>query len=69
MRIAGIILLVLGLIGIIAFGIQAIQESESVSFLGIDIVASSANWTPVIISGVVLIIGLVMMSFANKQTA
>ena len=69
MRIAGIVLLVLGLIGIIAFGIQAIQESESVSFLGIDIVASSANWTPVIISGVVLIIGLVMMSFANKQTA
>jgi hypothetical protein len=69
MRIAGIVLLVLGIVGTITFGIQAIQDSESVSFLGIEIVASAANWTPVIISVAVLVIGLVMMNSAKRQTA
>jgi hypothetical protein len=67
MRIAGIVLLVIGIVGTIMFGIQAIQESDSVSFLGIDIVASTANWTPVIISVAVLIIGIVMMSSARQR--
>jgi hypothetical protein len=69
MRIAGIVLLVLGIVGTITFGIQAIQQSEAVSFLGIEIVASTANWTPVIISVAVLVIGLVMMNSARRQTA
>lgn len=69
MRIAGIVLLVLGIVGTITFGIQAIQQSEAVSFLGIEIVASQANWTPVIISVAVLVIGLVMMNSAKRQTA
>jgi hypothetical protein len=68
MRIAGIVLLVLGIVGTIAFGIQAIQQSESVSFLGIEIVATQANWTPVIISVAVLVIGLVMMNADRRQT-
>ena len=67
MRIAGIILLVLGLIGTISFGIQAINQSESVSLLGIDIAVSSANWMPVIISVVVLIIGIIMTAAGSKK--
>lgn len=58
MKIFGIILLVIGGIGTLSFGIQAIQESESFNFLGIDIAVSTANWAPVIISAFVLIIGL-----------
>ncbi len=69
MRIAGIVLLVLGIVGTITFGVQAIQESESVSFLGVEIVASTANWTPVIVSVAVLVIGIVMMNSARRQTA
>ncbi|TVR81311.1 MAG: transglycosylase [Chitinophagaceae bacterium] len=66
MRIAGIILLVIGIVGSAIFGIQAIQDSETFSILGIDIGVSSANWTPVIISGILLILGLVLMSMAKR---
>ena len=60
MKIIGTILLILGIIGTILFGIQAIEDSESFSFLGMDIAVSSANWTPLIISVVVLIIGVLL---------
>lgn len=62
MKTAGIVLFVIGLIATIIFGIQAIQQTETVKFLGFDIGVSSANWTPLIISGIVLVIGIVMMS-------
>ena len=61
MKIAGIILLVLGFVGTLVFGIQAIGDSESFSFLGMDIAVSTANWTPVIISAILLVIGLVLV--------
>jgi hypothetical protein len=61
MRTAGIIILVLGIIGTLIFGIQALQESEAFSILGVEIGVSTANWTPVIISVILLIVGLVMM--------
>ena len=67
MRIAGIILLILGLIATIVFGIQAINQSEAFNFLGIEVAVSSANWTPVIISAAVLIVGLIMMITGKKK--
>ena len=66
MKTAGIVLLILGLVGTVIFGIQAIQDSESFSFLGMDIAVSSANWTPLIISGIILVIGIVMTSRGKK---
>lgn len=60
MKTIGIILSILGGIGLIVFGLQAMEDSESFSFLGMDIAVSTANWTPVIVSGVVLVLGLVM---------
>jgi uncharacterized membrane protein YidH (DUF202 family) len=66
MKIAGLILLILGGIGTVVFGIQAMQDSDSFSFLGMDIAVSTANWTPVIISVVLLVIGLVMTSRGKK---
>lgn len=57
----GIILTLVGLVGTLIFGIQAIQDSETFSFLGIDIGVSTANWTPVIISLIILIIGVIVM--------
>ncbi len=69
MKIAGIILFILGLAGSINFGIQAIQQSESLNLFGVDIAVSSANWTPLIISLAVLIIGIVMMSASRKASA
>lgn len=58
MKIVGIILIVIGIIGCIIFGIQAAGDSESFSIFGADIAVSKANWTPLIISAVVLIIGV-----------
>ncbi|RPA68283.1 hypothetical protein EF405_11495 [Cyclobacteriaceae bacterium YHN15] len=62
MRTIGIILSIIGGLGLIVFGIQAMEDSESFSILGLDIAVSTANWTPVIVSGVVLVIGLVMVA-------
>lgn len=57
----GIILTLVGLVGTIIFGLQAIQDSETFSFLGLDIGVSTANWTPVIISVIILIVGVIVM--------
>lgn len=67
MRIAGIVLLVIGLIGTVVFGIQALQDSKSFEVLGADVAVSSANWTPVIISGAVLVAGIILALVARKR--
>lgn len=66
MKIAGIILLILGIIGVVVFGIQAMNESESFNVLGAEVAVSTANWTPVIVSAVVLIVGIILMAVRKK---
>ena len=66
MKVAGIVLFILGLAGVIIFGLQAIDNSETFNFLGINVAVSSANWTPVIVSGVVMIVGFVMSVTKKK---
>ena len=61
MKAFGIILTIIGIIGVVLFGLQAANNSESFSFLGIDVAVSSANWTPVIVSGVLSIIGILIL--------
>ncbi|MBZ9652161.1 hypothetical protein [Psychroflexus montanilacus] len=60
MKLIGTILMVIGILGTIVFGIQAFEDSESFNFLGMDIAVSTANWTPVILSVVVLIVGILL---------
>jgi len=67
MRTAGIVFSILGIVGTLVFGIQAIQQTETFSFFGIDIGISQANWTPVIVSAIILVIGIVMMSFGRRS--
>lgn len=67
MRKIGLLILVVGLIGLIFFGYQAMQDSESFSVLGVDVAVSSANWTPVILSGVVFVIGLILSIVGSKK--
>ncbi len=57
MKTIGIILVILGIIGIVVFGIQAINDSESFSLFGLDIAVSKANWTPLIVSAIVTVVG------------
>ena len=60
MKIVGMILLVVGLVALLITGIQYINDSETFSFLGLDVAVSKGNITPVIISGIVFIVGLVI---------
>ena len=67
MKALGVIFTVLGLIATVIFAVQVSQNSETLSFLGIKIGVSSANWTPLIISAIVLIVGIVLWTSARKS--
>ena len=67
MKILGILLFVIGAVGTIIFGIQAANDSETFSFLGLDVAVSDANWTPVIVSGVIAVIGIVILLVKPKK--
>lgn len=57
MRTLGLFLLIIGIICLIVFGIQAMNDSETFTLFGLDIAVSKANWTPVIISAIVTAVG------------
>ena len=54
----GAILSIAGLIGIIIFGYQYMQDSESFSLFGADIAVSTGDVVPIVISVIVFVIGL-----------
>ncbi|MEM9671263.1 MAG: hypothetical protein ACFB15_30620 [Cyclobacteriaceae bacterium] len=56
----GIILTLAGLVSIAITGTQVIEDSDSFSVLGMDVVVSKADYTPLIISVVVLVLGIVL---------
>lgn len=56
----GSILSIGGLIGVIFFGYQYLEDSESGEFLGVDFAVSTGDIVPVVISLIVLIAGLVL---------
>ena len=60
MKILGIVLLVVGLLGLAYFGYQAWQASESFNLLGVDVAVSKADWMPVIVSALVAVLGYVL---------
>ncbi len=66
MKAAGFILLILGLIGTIVFGIQAMQDSDGFNLFGIEVVISNATWAPLIISGAIFVAGLIITFFRKK---
>lgn len=61
MKIFGVILLIVGALGGVFFGIQALEDSETLTFLGANIAVSTADWTPVIVSGVLFFVGLIIV--------
>ena len=60
MRKIGIALLFIGLIGLIYFGYEAMQASESFEVLGTKVAVSNADWNPVIYSGIVTLAGIIL---------
>jgi len=67
MKVLGITITIIGIVGTLYFGLQAMNQSESISAFGVDIAVSSANWTPVIVSAVVLLIGIIITSRSKKR--
>lgn len=56
----GSILSIGGLIGVIFFGFQYLDDSESFSLFGADIAVSTGDYIPILISLFILIIGVVI---------
>jgi hypothetical protein len=56
----GGILSVAGLVGIIYFGYQYLEESESFQLLGADVAVSTGDYVPILISVIVFIVGLIV---------
>ncbi|MEQ8525214.1 hypothetical protein [Gracilimonas sp.] len=62
----GSILTAGGLIGIIYFGYQYFQDSDSFEAFGADVAISTGDYTPIIISAVVMIAGIVISKLNVK---
>lgn len=60
-RVIGWILGIGGVIGVIIFGIQYMDESESFSVFGADVAVSTGDWIPILISAIVALVGFLMV--------
>ncbi|MEQ9308177.1 MAG: hypothetical protein RLN90_01910 [Balneolaceae bacterium] len=49
-----------GLLGVIYFGFQYFQDSESFEAFGADIAVSTGNYVPILVSAVVMLAGIVL---------
>lgn len=56
----GYILSLGGLLGVIYFTYEYMQESESFSVMGADVAVSTGDWIPILVSALVMVIGLLM---------
>ncbi len=61
MKKVGMTLLVIGVIGLTYFGYNAMEQSESFEILGAEVAVTTADWTPVIGSGIVALIGIILL--------
>lgn len=67
MKIAGLVLTIAGIIGTAVFGVQAFNDSESFNLFGMDVAVSQANWTPLIISLLIAVSGMVLYGFKKNK--
>ncbi|WKN31287.1 hypothetical protein PZB74_20255 [Porifericola rhodea] len=65
-KVLGIILTLVGIAATAITGMQAADDSESFSIFGADVVVSQANYTPLIISVVILVLGVILWSGSKK---
>jgi hypothetical protein len=56
----GSILSIGGLIGVIFFGYQYLDDSESFSLFGADVVVSTGDYIPILISLLILVAGVLI---------
>ncbi|MCW9707138.1 hypothetical protein [Fodinibius salsisoli] len=66
MKILGIVVSIVGLVGFIYSGINYINNSETFSAFGVDVAVSKGDPVPIVVSVVVLIAGLLITRAAKK---
>ncbi len=57
-QILGLVLIIGGLAGVLFFGYQYLDASDSFRIFGADVAVSTGDYVPVLISAVVLVAGL-----------
>jgi len=67
MRIVGIILAIIGGIALIITGINYANQTDSFNFLGANITVSQGNITPLIIAGVVFLLGIIFTASSRAR--
>jgi len=67
MKVFGFVLIVLGIAGTVFFGLQAINNSETFSLFGLDVAVSKADWTPVLVSAGMAVLGLIVVLIKSKK--
>ena len=67
MRTVGIILAVVGAIALIITGINYANQTSSFNFLGSHVTISQGNLVPVIVAGVVFLIGIIFTASSRRS--
>lgn len=63
----GVILTIGGIISLIITAINFINESKSFNLLGLEVTVSEGSFMPMVISGVVLIAGLILLASSKGK--
>jgi hypothetical protein len=56
----GNIITIVGLVGVVYFGILYMQDTNTFTVLGLDVATSTGDYVPIIISAVVMVAGLLI---------
>ncbi|HAC16370.1 MAG TPA: hypothetical protein DCE78_10575 [Bacteroidetes bacterium] len=60
MKQAGTVIAIIGLIGVIYFTYQYMQDTETFSVLGVDVAATTGEVVPIILSALVMVGGILL---------
>ena len=61
-RLFGIILFTAGLVGSFIFGLEVYENTESVKIFGSKFTLSQADWTPLIVSLGITVVGIILIA-------
>jgi rRNA processing protein Gar1 len=61
MKNIGLIIAIVGLIGVVYFGIDLLTSDAEINVMGIEVNVQERDYTPLIVSTIVLIVGVFVM--------
>lgn len=57
-RTLGAIFMLVGLAGVAYYGVMYIKKTDSFNFFGAEVVISSGEYAPILVSAIILVVGL-----------